>query len=405
MSLHGKRILLGVTGSIAAYKAASLVRLLIKSGAEVKVIMTTSASAFITPLTLATLSKNPVLTEFVKNESGEWNNHVELGLWADIMLIAPLTATTLAKMSQGQSDNLLTATYLSARCPVVVCPAMDLDMYQHPSVIDNLQKIQSYGNQVIAAEHGELASGLEGQGRMAEPEHIVEYLRYHFAKNTPLKNRKVLVTAGPTYEPIDPVRFIGNHSSGKMGFAIADALATAGAEVHLVHGPTHERSTQANIRQYAVTSAAEMYGKCLEIFPKTDAAILSAAVADFTPKAPAKEKIKKQAGEDKMSIELIKTTDIARELGTLKKVHQVIVGFALETENELNNAQEKLQRKNFDFIVLNSLKDEGAGFGHDTNKVTLIFKDEQPKSLPLLSKSAIAKEIVQEISRIFSQKS
>lgn len=393
--LSGKRILLGVTGSIAAYKSAVLTRLLIKSGAEVKVVMTASAHDFITPVTLATLSKNPVLTDFIKDKSGQWNNHVELGLWADAMVIAPASANTVAKMAQGICDNLLLAVYLSARCPVVLAPAMDLDMLQHPSTQGNLARLKNFGNYIVEPVYGELASGLTGTGRMAEPEEIVQWLENFFFASLPLKDKKALVTAGPTYEAIDPVRFIGNHSSGKMGFAIAEALASAGAEVTLITGPTHQELQRSNVRVVRVTSAEEMHVAATKIFPETDIAVLAAAVADYKPKTRADQKIKKQT--DSLVIELVKTHDIAQSLGSMKKNGQLIVGFALETENQKENAIRKLQSKNFDFIVLNSPNDEGAAFGHDTNKITIIDRSLNEQTFGLKSKKEVARDIVQAI--------
>lgn len=393
--LSGKRILLGVTGSIAAYKSAVLTRLLIKSGAEVKVVMTASAHDFITPVTLATLSKNPVLTDFIKDKSGQWNNHVELGLWADAMVIAPASANTVAKMAQGICDNLLLAVYLSARCPVVLAPAMDLDMLQHPSTQGNLARLKNFGNYIVEPVYGELASGLTGTGRMAEPEEIVQWLENFFFASLPLKGKKALVTAGPTYEAIDPVRFIGNHSSGKMGFAIAEALASAGAEVTLITGPTHQELQRSNVRVVRVTSAEEMHVAATKIFPETDIAVLAAAVADYKPKTRADQKIKKQT--DSLVIELVKTHDIAQSLGSMKKNGQLIVGFALETENQKENAIRKLQSKNFDFIVLNSPNDEGAAFGHDTNKITIIDRSLNEQTFDLKSKKEVARDIVQAI--------
>lgn len=393
--LSGKRILLGVTGSIAAYKSAVLTRLLIKSGAEVKVIMTPSAHDFITPVTLATLSKSPVLTDFIKDKSGQWNNHVELGLWADVLVIAPASANTVGKMAQGICDNLLLAVYLSARCPVVLAPAMDLDMLQHPSTQENLSRLKSFGNYVIEPVYGELASGLTGTGRMAEPEEIVQWLENFFFSSLPLKGRKALVTAGPTYEAIDPVRFIGNHSSGKMGFAVAEALASSGAEVTLITGPTQLEVHQGNIRLVRVTSAEEMHAAATKIFPETDIAVLAAAVADYKPKVKADQKIKKQT--DQLVIELVKTHDIAQSLGAMKKNGQLIVGFALETENEKENAIKKLQLKNFDLIVLNSPNDAGAAFGHDTNKITIIDRSLNEQVFGLKTKKEVARDIVHAI--------
>ena len=393
--LKGKKILVGVTGSIAAYKAAFLVRLLVKAEAEVKVVMTTAAGDFIPPLTLSTLSKNPVLSSFTKGTQGEWNNHVELGLWADAMLIAPASANTIGKMANGLCDNLLLATYLSARCPIFFAPAMDLDMYQHPSVLQNIKKLQSFGNHLIEAQYGELASGLIGTGRMAEPEDLVEALNAFFSDHTPLKGKKVLITAGPTYEAIDPVRFIGNYSSGKMGYAIAEQAANAGATVTLVSGPTHLNIDHPGISRVAVRSGHEMYEACQQVYPNTDISIFAAAVADYTPKNAADQKIKK-AGET-MSIELGKTIDIAKTLGAEKSEKQLNIGFALETNNELDNAKEKIASKNFDLIVLNSLQDHGAGFGHDTNKVSIIDKANNIEHFELKTKKEVAKDIVNAI--------
>ena len=399
MLLQGKRILLGVTGSIAAYKAAHLTRLLIKEGAEVQVILTTSALDFITPLTLATLSKKPALHQFQKSESGEWNNHVELGLWADLFLIAPISANTLAKMAHGHCDNLLTAVYLSARCPVMVAPAMDLDMYRHPSVRDNLKKIARFGDIVLDAEDGELASGLSGQGRLMEPEKIIEKVAEHFRRGSELSGKNFLITAGPTYEAIDPVRFIGNHSSGKMGVAIAEAVANQGGDVVLILGPSELDLSHPRIQIHRVTSAAEMYDLAQTHHTDMDVCIFAAAVADYTPTHMAKEKIKK--GEIDLSIPLKKTQDIAKTLGELKQPNQIHVGFALETNDEESNARIKLQKKNLDLIVLNSLKDEGAGFKHDTNKVTLFFAHGEKEQSGLLPKNEIALLIVEKIKKLF----
>ncbi|UYN88076.1 MAG: bifunctional phosphopantothenoylcysteine decarboxylase/phosphopantothenate--cysteine ligase CoaBC [Cyclobacteriaceae bacterium] len=390
--LHGKKILLGVTGSIAAYKAAFLVRLLIKSGAEVKVIMTPSAKDFITPLTLSTLSKNPVLWEFIKDNTGQWNNHVELGLWADVMIIAPASANTIAKMANGLCDNLLLAVYLSARCPVFLAPAMDLDMLQHQSTSTNLEKLKQIGNFIIDPAHGELASGLTGTGRMAEPEEIVGSLIDFFEQRLPLKGKRALVTAGPTHEALDPVRFIGNHSTGKMGYALAEALAEKGATVQLVSGPTALHTNHGRINVIPVTSAEEMYNACNQLFPQADIAILAAAVADYKPAVKADQKIKKK--DEALSLELIKTHDIAAALGKQKSTGQFMVGFALETENETANALKKLESKNFDMIVLNSLNDTGAGFGHDTNKITVLDRQQQVTSFSLKSKRELALDIV-----------
>jgi phosphopantothenoylcysteine decarboxylase/phosphopantothenate--cysteine ligase len=393
--LQGKKIVLGISGSIAAYKSAVLTRLLVKAGAEVKVVMTDSAKTFITPLTLSTLSKHPVLSEFIRDESGQWNNHVDLGLWADAMLIAPASANTIAKMASGRCDNLLMAVYLSARCPVFLAPAMDLDMLQHDATRENLKKITSFGNRILDPTYGELASGLIGTGRMAEPEEIVAELEDFFVNGNALKGKNVLVTAGPTHEAIDPVRFIGNHSSGKMGFAIAESLANHGAAVTLVSGPTSLHTSHPNVDVKKVMSAEEMYETCLAVFPKTDIAVLAAAVADYKPTVKADQKIKKK--DETLTIELTKTRDIAASLGKLKQKDQVIVGFALETEHEQENALKKLESKNFDLIVLNSLKDAGAGFGHDTNKITLIDSNRTIRSFELKSKKEAARDIVSAI--------
>jgi phosphopantothenoylcysteine decarboxylase / phosphopantothenate---cysteine ligase len=388
--LSGKRILLGVSGSIAAYKSAILVRLLIKSGAEVKVVMTASAHDFITPLTLSTLSKNPVLTHFTKEE-GQWNNHVELGLWADTFVIAPASANTLAKMANGICDNLLMASYLSARCPVFFAPAMDLDMLQHPSTKQNIEKLTSWGNHLIHPTHGELASGLVGTGRMAEPEEILTSLEEFFS-NGPLTGKKALVTAGPTHEAIDPVRFISNHSTGKMGFAIAEQLAQQGATVTLITGPTYLSKELKGVHVIPVNSADEMYEASVANFKDADISVLSAAVADYKPAQKADQKIKKK--DETLTLELVKTKDIAAELGKLKTNGQLIVGFALETENEQAHAEKKLTSKNFDLIVLNSLNDKGAGFGHDTNKITIIDSNKKSKEFNLKSKKEVARDIV-----------
>ncbi len=390
--LHGKKILLGISGSIAAYKTAILTRLLVKAGAEVKIVMTTAAKDFVTPLSLSTLSKNPVLTDLAENDS--WANHVMLGRWADIMVIAPLSCNTLSKMATGLCDNLLMAVYLSATCPVLVAPAMDEDMWHHPSTKENLQKIQANGNMVIPVENGELASGLVGEGRMAEPGTIVQWLTDFFLNKLELKGKKVLVTAGPTYEPIDPVRFIGNHSSGKMGAAIAEEMQKRGASVTVVLGPSTVSLT-SNIKVIKVRSAAEMFDACTELFPGMDIAVMSAAVADYTPINMAKEKIKKTS--DQFSVELTKTKDILKHLGATKKDHQVVVGFALETNNEKENAIKKLQSKNADMIILNSLNDTGAGFGHDTNKITIFGKNGEVFPFETKSKKDVAVDIVNTI--------
>jgi phosphopantothenoylcysteine decarboxylase / phosphopantothenate---cysteine ligase len=395
--IKGKKILLGITGSIAAYKAIYLVRLIIKSGAEVKVVMSPSAKDFVSTLTLSTLSHNPVLVDLFDEQS--WTNHVMLGRWADLMIIAPLSCNTLSKMAHGQCDNLLLATYLSATCPVVVAPAMDEDMWQHPATKQNLQQLQTFGNAVIPVEHGELASGLQGEGRMAEPEAIMKFLEDNFFLTSPLINKKVLVTAGPTYEAIDPVRFIGNHSSGKMGIAIAKELYRRGADVSLVLGPTSIDVSANGIRLVRVNSAEEMYNACHEIFDKTDLAIMSAAVADYTPVKKADQKIKKE--ENNLNLELTKTKDILKSLGTLKTKNQVLVGFALETVNEKKYALEKLSEKNADMIVLNSLNDSGAGFGHDTNKITIFQRGGGELRFETKSKDEVAKDIVDVIIKSF----
>jgi phosphopantothenoylcysteine decarboxylase/phosphopantothenate--cysteine ligase len=393
--LRGKKIILGVCGSIAAYKTAILTRLLIKAGCEVKIVMTPAARDFITPLTLSTLSKNPVLTDFSKDKNGQWNNHVELGLWADSLVVAPATANTVAKFAYGLCDNLLTAVYLSARCPVMFAPAMDLDMLQHPATKRNIEKLSSYGNHLIQPNFGELASGLTGNGRMAEPEEIVDYLETFFAAGSKLKGKKVLVTAGPTHERIDPVRFISNDSSGKMGFAIAEAFASHGAEVNLVTGPTHQHTVHPSISVKQVTTAKEMFDACADFFPSSDITVFSAAVADYRPAVEAEQKIKKK--EETLTLELKKTQDIAESLGRLKHNGQIIVGFALETESEQENALKKLEKKNFDLIVLNSLNDKGAGFGHDTNKITIMDGKKKARNFELKSKTEVAADIVQAI--------
>ncbi len=396
--LKGKHIVVGVTGSIAAYKTASLVRLLVKEGAEVKVVMTPLAKAFITPLTLATLSKNPIMVDFYDPENGDWNSHVSMGLWADLYLVAPATANTMGKMAAGIADNLLLTTYLSAKCPVMIAPAMDLDMYRHPATQKNMEILRSYGNLIIEPEEGELASGLSGKGRMAEPEEIVEQIRNFFARTEELRGKKVLLTAGPTYEQIDPVRFIGNHSTGKMGFALAEELAKRGAEVTLVAGPVRLKTTRTSIRRVDVVSAAEMYEAVMQEALSADIVISCAAVADFTPKEKSGVKLKR--GNESLCIELLPTRDIAAELGKKKKAGQLLVGFALETNDEECNALLKLKKKNLDLIVLNSLRDEGAGFGVDTNKVTLIDRSEKTEVLDLKLKSEVAADIVDRIAQM-----
>ncbi|WP_436517396.1 bifunctional phosphopantothenoylcysteine decarboxylase/phosphopantothenate--cysteine ligase CoaBC [Ekhidna sp. To15] len=387
--LAGKKILLAVCGSIAAYKTAFFVRLLVKEGAEVKVIMTESAKDFITPLTLATLSKNPVHSEYFDKASGEWHNHVELGMWADLMLIAPLSANTLGKMANGICDNLLLATYLSAKCPVMVAPAMDLDMYQHPTTLENLRKLQTFGNEVIEARDGELASGLSGQGRMAEPEELLELVKKKFINAAALKGKRVLITSGPTFEAIDPVRFIGNHSSGKMGTAIAKAFQKVGATITMVSGPAAHFPQHGKLIK--VSSANEMLAETEKLHGEADIVVFSAAVSDYRPENPAKDKIKKK--ENTLQVNLIKNPDIAAELGKKKK-KQFHIGFALETNHEEVNAKEKLKKKNFDLIVLNSLNDKGAGFQQDTNKVTFFDKNNNEHKFELKSKTEVAQDIV-----------
>lgn len=397
--LRGKKILLGVCGSIAAYKAAILIRLLRKAEAEVKVVMTDSAKTFISPLTLSTLSLNPVISEF-QDDSGKWNNHVEYGLWADIMLIAPATATTMAKMAGGIADNLLNAIYLSAKCPVAIAPAMDLDMFQHPSTLEVAQKLSKFGNIIIEAETGELASGLIGKGRMAEPENIITYLESFFMEKGRLKGKHILITAGPTFEAIDPVRFVGNYSSGKMGLEIANAARDEGALVKLILGPTSLGvSALEGFEVINVVTAEEMYNACEANFDHQDIIVLAAAVADYTPTEPGTQKIKKST--DTFNLSMTKTIDIAETLGA-KKQNQLLIGFALETENEIENAQAKLKKKNFDFIVLNSLREEGAGFLHDTNKITIIKPDNNIKEFELKSKAEAAKDIINEITELLS---
>lgn len=392
--LSGKNILLGITAGIAAYKTASLVRLFVKSGATVKVVMTPSSKDFITPLTLSTLSKHPVYSSFTNEDDGVWNNHVDLGLWADLFVIAPATANTLSKMSQGVCDNLLLATYLSAKCPVYFAPTMDLDMYKHPSTLESFEKLEAYGNIMIPATSGELASGLVGEGRMAEPEDIVSFIENDVLGKLPLRGKKVLITAGPTYEAIDPVRFIGNHSSGKMGFEIAKAAANLGAEVILISGPTHQKVSHALIHVIPVTSAQDMYEAVHQYFETVHVAVLSAAVADYKPKEVALQKIKKKTST--LTLELEKTNDILASLGDIKK-HQYLVGFALETNNELENAKAKLKRKNLNLIVLNSLNDKGAGFKTDTNKVTFIDDEENITAFQLKTKAAVASDLLNKI--------
>lgn len=395
--LKNKNIILGVCGSIAAYKSAFLVRLLVKAGANVKVILTPDGANFITPLTLATLSKNPVYTQYFEEETGVWSNHVELGLWADLMIIAPISANTLAKLSNGICDNLLTAVYLSAKCPVYVAPAMDLDMWKHESTQQNIERITSFGNTVIAPASGELASGLYGEGRMAEPEEIVAFLDETIKRSMPLFGKKAMVTAGPTYEAIDPVRFIGNHSSGKMGYAIADELTRLGADVTLISGPSAQK-TNFPVKRIDVVSAQDMFNACSSIFEDIDITVMCAAVADYRPKTVATQKIKKQ--ESEFILELEKTVDVLASLGKIKKEHQTLVGFALETNDEENYAKGKLEKKNLDLIVLNSLNDKGAGFKSDTNKITIFNKAFERTVFETKSKTEVAKDICEAILKI-----
>ena len=394
--LSGKKVLLGISGGIAAYKTANLVRLFIKAGAHIQVIMTPASKDFITPLTLSTLSKNPVHSTFYdeNDENAQWNNHVELGLWADLIVIAPATANTMSKMVNGNCDNLLIATYLSAKCDVYLAPAMDLDMYKHPSTIASFKSLLSFGNFIIPAESGELASGLSGEGRMAEPENIIAFIENQLESNLPLKGKKILITAGPTYEAIDPVRFIGNHSSGKMGFDIANEAARLGAEVILISGPTHLTVNDTKIMLIRVISAQQMYDACHQFYHNVDVAIAAAAVADYRPKNVANQKIKKN--EFDFSIDLEKTKDILASLGELKQ-KQYLIGFALETENEIENAKLKIQKKNLDLIVLNSLQDQGAGFGKPTNKITFINKEFVVEPMDLKSKEEVASDILNKV--------
>jgi len=398
--LKDKKILLAVCGSIAAYKAAFLVRLLVKEGAQVKVIMTKAATEFITPLTLATLSKNECQVDYINSTKTNWNNHVDLALWADMMLIAPASAGTISKIANGQCDNLLMAVYLSARCPVFIAPAMDEDMWKHPSTKNNMQKILSYGNKMIAVNNGELASGLIGEGRMAEPEQIVDFLRHNSrltAQNSVFVNKKILVTAGPTYEAIDPVRFIGNHSSGKMGVALAELLHDLGADVHLVLGPS-KLSVKDGINLTRVFSANEMYAVCKKEFSKASVCVFAAAVADYTPKTVSNQKIKKSEAE--FSVVLKKNVDIAYEFGKIKKPNQLSVGFALETNDELKHAKAKLLKKNFDLVVLNSLNDKGAGFQFNTNKITIVNRNNKITKFELKKKEEVAEDIIKELEKL-----
>ncbi|HMM10715.1 MAG TPA: bifunctional phosphopantothenoylcysteine decarboxylase/phosphopantothenate--cysteine ligase CoaBC [Bacteroidales bacterium] len=395
--LKGKKILVGITGGIAAYKTPLLVRLLRKAGAEVKVVMTPAAKDFVTPLTLSTLTGHPVWSEFFNPADGSWHSHVELGLWADLFVVAPVTATTLGKMHHGIADNLLLATYLSARCPVMLAPAMDLDMFRHPSTQSNLKALEKFGNIIIEPGTGELASGLCGEGRMEEPENILARIQDHFEGQKMFAGKHVLITAGPTYEPIDPVRYIGNHSSGRMGIEIARVFAQRGAKVTLILGPTELTPNHPDIEVFPVSTAMEMYNACMALFPSSDIVVMSAAVADYRPANQASKKIKKE--EEHLSLELVRNPDILQSVGQQKKAGQLLVGFALETDNAVENARKKLLHKNADLIVLNSLADEGAGFGHTTNKVSLI-SHEETEHLPLMSKAEVAVHLANKINRL-----
>ncbi|KKB50250.1 bifunctional phosphopantothenoylcysteine decarboxylase/phosphopantothenate--cysteine ligase CoaBC [Parabacteroides goldsteinii] len=397
--LKGKHIILGITGSIAAYKAAYIIRALVKKGAEVQVVITPAGKEFITPITLSALSSNPVISEFFSNRDGSWHSHVDLGLWADAMLIAPATASTIGKMANGIADNMLVTTYLSCKAPVFIAPAMDLDMFAHPSTQQNLDRLRSFGNHIIEPAEGELASHLVGKGRMEEPDKIIAVLEEFFASRTVLEKKKIVITAGPTYEKIDPVRFIGNYSSGKMGFALAEACAQQGAEVTLIAGPVSLTTTHPNIQRIDVESAEEMYQAAMTAFPEADAGILCAAVADYRPEIQADEKIKRES-KGEMMLHLVPNKDIAASLGAIKREGQVLVGFALETNNEATNAESKLKRKNLDFIVLNSLRDVGAGFRCDTNKISIIDRQGETTGYPLKSKQGVAVDIVNKLATL-----
>ena len=397
--LKGKHIILGITGSIAAYKAAYIIRALVKKGAEVQVVITPAGKEFITPITLSALSSNPVISEFFSNRDGSWHSHVDLGLWADAMLIAPATASTIGKMANGIADNMLVTTYLSCKAPVFIAPAMDLDMFAHPSTQQNLDRLRSFGNHIIEPAEGELASHLVGKGRMEELDKIIAVLEEFFASRTVLEKKKIVITAGPTYEKIDPVRFIGNYSSGKMGFALAEACAQQGAEVTLIAGPVSLTTTHPNIQRIDVESAEEMYQAAMTAFPEADAGILCAAVADYRPEIQADEKIKRES-KGEMMLHLVPNKDIAASLGAIKREGQVLVGFALETNNEATNAESKLKRKNLDFIVLNSLRDAGAGFRCDTNKISIIDRQGETTGYPLKSKQGVAVDIVNKLATL-----
>ncbi len=399
MMLKGKHIILGITGSIAAYKAAYIIRALVKKGAEVQVVITPAGKEFITPITLSALSSKPVISEFFSNRDGSWNSHVDLGLWADAMLVAPATASTIGKMANGIADNMLITTYLSCKAPVFVAPAMDLDMFAHPSTQQNLERLRSFGNHIIEPAEGELASHLVGKGRMEEPDKIIAVLEEFFASRTVLEKKKIVITAGPTYEKIDPVRCIGNYSSGTMGFALAEVCAQQGAEVTLIAGPVSLATVHPNIHRVDVESAEEMYEVAMAAFPDADAGILCAAVADYRPEAQADEKIKRES-KGEMTLHLVPNKDIAASLGAIKREGQVLVGFALETNNEATNAESKLKRKNLDFIVLNSLRDAGAGFRCDTNKISIIDRQGESISYPLKSKQGVAADIVNKLATL-----
>lgn len=400
--LHDKRILLGISGSISAYKTPNIARLLVKAGANVQVVMTEAAKGFVTPLTLSTLTDREVLTSFTQedNDNAVWNNHVSLGLWADVMLVAPASANTLAKMATAAADNLLLATYLSAKCPVFFAPAMDLDMHKHPANQENINRLVANGNRLIPATSGPLASGLEGEGRMEEPEQIVATLEAYFKSTSPLSSKKIVITAGPTYEPIDPVRFIGNHSSGKMGYALANAAAQQGADVTLISGPTAGNTTHPNVSVVSVTTAVEMLAACMDVYNTSDALIMAAAVADFQPTEQAQQKIKKQAGIPSLS--LTPTPDILSKLGEAKK-NQILIGFALETQDALANAQKKLARKHLDAIVVNSLADDGAGFCHDTNKISFLQPNKEVVHYMLKSKQEVALDVIGHLKNMFDE--
>ncbi|MCD7935914.1 MAG: bifunctional phosphopantothenoylcysteine decarboxylase/phosphopantothenate--cysteine ligase CoaBC [Tannerellaceae bacterium] len=402
--LQGKKIILGITGSIAAYKAAYLIRGLVKKGAEVQVVITPAGKEFITPITLSALSSHPVISEFFSNRDGSWHSHVDLGLWADAMVIAPATASTIGKMAHGIADNMLVTTYLSCKAPVFIAPAMDLDMFAHPATQQNLEILKGFGNYIIEPGEGELASHLVGKGRMEEPDKILEVLEDFFSSGQELQKKKIVITAGPTYEKIDPVRFIGNYSSGKMGFALAEACAKRGADVTLITGPVSLSTIHPHIHRIDVESAEEMYGMAMQLFPQADAGILCAAVADYRPAVVADKKIKRESNEN-MTLELTANPDIAASMGAIKKPHQVLVGFALETNDELTHATDKLNRKNLDFIVLNSLREEGAGFRGDTNKISIIDANGNVKEFSLQLKTAVAEDIIDHLVVTLKNKS